>query len=98
MLQQQVAKATIETLRYASRVVALALTVIPWSTGNRQSLLVNFCDAAFAGESETSPNEDDLTIRHHIVTQLMQMPLPQQAPHLTQLVHSEACISSDTSV
>ena len=56
--QQQVTKATIETLRNASRVVALALNSaersivfkvrLPWSMG--ELAIVTFCDASFDGE------------------------------------------------
>ena len=58
-LQQAVVKATVETLREANRVVALALNdaersitykaKLPWSSG--ELAVVTFCDASFAGES-----------------------------------------------
>eukprot|EP00439_Symbiodinium_sp_Y106_P070527 s569_g12.t1 len=57
-LQQAVVKATVETLREANRVVALALNdaersitykaKLPWSKG--ELAVVTFCDASFAGE------------------------------------------------
>ena len=57
-LQQAVVKATVETLRDANRVVALAIgdaehaftykAKLPWNTGELAE--VTFCDASFAGE------------------------------------------------
>ena len=59
VLQQAVVKATVETLRDANRVVALALNDaersitykarLPWNTGELS--VGTFCDASFAGES-----------------------------------------------
>ena len=75
-LQQKVTTATVETLREANRVVALALndadrsfwyrSRLPWSTG--ELAIVTFWDASFAGEVGHKPQRPQRARLHHLTS------------------------------
>ena len=107
-LQQQGVKATatVETLRDANRVVALALNdaercitykaklQLPWSPG--ELAVVTFCDASFAGESEHKSRKG----RFRYLTSAKVASDPdathhEMHSHRIQLIDDEASVPSD---